>query len=270
MTFYGVPGLGGTVTVIETTAAADELGHHLEHADVVDLRHELEGGVEVYSWVNHGEATHATVRSGRTAGVRQIVLAGDREGLRRAMAVLDGVRESGTAGLDGALSAAPGPRSIFFAAVAGAGLKDVGQPRPEVPGDEPRRRGQPGPSMPGGPEAMIFRAAEELTIDLGELPGEHPEDGAQAYAKLWIRTADAEVGADCEAVVRGILAMGAISARDNPSMAPVARFVRGVSVERHEAEIRLWTQPRAETVVQLLNSLKRDDQALAAEPGERG
>ncbi|MCE7973147.1 MAG: hypothetical protein DYG92_02305 [Leptolyngbya sp. PLA1] len=262
LTSYGV-GSGGTVTVLETTPRAGELGEHLTHAGVLDLRSGTEGGVAYLSWVLRGEMTYAAVRPGAERGRNRVVLCESKEALLRACAVLDSP-PSGVAWAH-PLNAEPRAASFVFAAVGRAATvgRDLAKDRLGL-----APAGPAGGGAPFATEAMIFRAAEEMVLDVGQAELSHPEDGEDLYLNLRLWAENEETAQDCEAVIRGMFASVALQARERSELAPAASLARSVRIEREGSQLRLTTEPKVEVVVQFLNGLRTPREAVASEVGE--
>lgn len=262
LTSYGV-GSGGTVTVLETTSKAGELGEHLTHAGVLDLRAGSDGGVAYLSWVLRGEMTYAAVRPGAVRGRSRVVLCESKEALLRACATMDVAPTE--AAWPEPLNAEPRATSFVFAAVG----RVAGEERELAKGRLGLATGAPsGAGLPLATEAMVFRAAEELVLDVGQADPGHPEDSGDLYLSLSLRAENEEVAQDCEAVIRGMFASVSLRARERPELAYAATLVRGVQVEREGSHLRLKAEPKAEAVVQFMNGLRSPPEAIASEPGE--
>lgn len=262
LTSYGV-GTGGTVTVLETTSKAGELGEHLTHAGVLDLKAGTEGGVAYLSWVLRGEMTYAAVRPGAERGRSRVVLCESKEALLRACATIDAAPPG--AAWPAPLNAEPRATSFVFAAVgrvAGA-ERDLAKSRLGL-----AHGTSPTGATPFATEAMIFRAAEELVLDVGLAELAHPEDAGDLYLDLSLRAENEETAQDCEAVIRGMFASVALQARERPELALAATLARSVRVEREGSHLRLKTEPKVEVVVQFLNGLRTPREAVASEVGE--
>lgn len=260
LTSYGV-GSGGTVTVLETTAKAGELGEHLTHAGVLDLKAGTEGGVAYLSWVLRGEMTYAAVRPGAERGRSRVVLCESKEALLRACAAMDAARTD--TAWPQPLNAEPRATSFVFAAVGRVAGTELAKGRLGLATEAPS-----GAGAPFATEAMIFRAAEELVLDVGQAELGHPEDAGELYLNLSLRAENEETAQDCEAVIRGMFAFVALQARERPEMAPAATLARSVRVEREGSHLRLMTEPKVDVVVQFLNGLRTPREAVASEVGE--
>lgn len=262
MTSYGV-GSGGTVTVLDTTSKAGDLGEHLTHAGVLDLKAAPEGGVAFLSWVLRGEMTYAAVRPGQERGRNRVVLCESKEALLRACAVMDAT--PGEAAWPQPLNAEPRAASFVFAAVGRA----AGTENEIAKGRLGLAAGAtPVAGSPFATEAMVFRAAEELVLDVGQADLGHPEDSGELYLSLNLRAENEETAQDCEAVIRGMFASVALQAREKPELAPAAALARSVRVEREGPRLWLRTEPKVEVVVQFLNGLRTPREAVASEVGE--
>jgi hypothetical protein len=248
MTLYGLGDSGSAaVSVLTMTAAADKIPGTLAAAGLTGFRTESDGGVLISTWVLRGESMAAAVRPGASPLERRVVIGASVVDVIRACRVVDGRQPSLTTPDQPppALEALPQAGSLVFVAAVGmqSRLKDV--IRAEAPpGDGPR-----------GPEALLFRSLETLTIDAGRVAAGGPSDREAYFFSARATTRDDVAAQDCEAVVRGLIGMGCLAGRDNPAMAGVAKVAREMEVARSGTELRISTQQPAEAVVQLMKSL---------------
>jgi hypothetical protein len=251
ITCYAIPGDGRTITLLDISARGESISKHLDAAPLTDYRVGVSEGVMHWSWVDQGRVTYAAVRPGPTPDRRRMVLAGDLGDLMQACSVLSGraVALSSVAG-PSPLRREVAPGTLVFAAAAR-------HPDPAPVAEAPA--GYSG-------RALLFRASAEMTLEVMERDGRHPEDPPRWEGRLWLRAVDSSLASDCEAIVRGMIGMVGVAARDKPSLAGLGRLLRDAVVERRDDQLEVTLKPSAEAVVQCLSELTGRPPALAGQP----
>lgn len=220
-----------TITVLTTIAATDDFVSVLAGVPTISDVHAIERrGTRLIAWTRGGVPAFASIRAVPGKDERQVFLAGTIEELDDAMGV---TARGSIEAAKGIMGSRPSEGSILFA-VAGGGLGTG--------------------ALAAAPSALLFRSANEMMLEIGQSPGTHPEDDECLVGRAWMKAADEQTAADCEAVIRGMKATGALMARENPRLAGVGMLAKSVEVHRDGCEILMSARQPVRTVMDLLGT----------------
>lgn len=226
-------------TVALMTCSGDGARAFLEKmakAGLPDFEHGGEPGLEYWSWRRREARTFAAVHVASRDDERVILFADSVEGLRGAIARLNGpARESGEN------VARPQPGSCLFVWIQEFGACDSWQP-----------------------QAQVLRHTSSVLVDIGFKPDQTPP---AAYGNARV-IADSEASAELiQQVMTGTLAMYRLSVLDTPGSAAMTGLLEQVRSEVNGKELRVEWGARPGELLGAMRAIGKPGETATQPPG---